>query len=122
MRKWLKSNSTLNEDGAAAAIANVTGGPASPTMSMPDDAKKGPVVRRYKKFGVTNETFMKLKPGLSEWRDVMNPTIAEENEILEFAAANLDQTVVVENLETKALRAVYPYPPKAPEPVIVLEP
>jgi hypothetical protein len=61
---------------------------------------------------------------------VLNPAIFEENEILAFAESNLDHTIVIENSDTKALRAVYPYevvkrpapesvnpPPAAPEPI-----
>lgn len=95
--------STLLED-----IANVTGSPTSSVMSMPP-AVREPPIRRWKKFQVSNETFLKLKPGLTEWKDVLSPVISEERAVLEFAAVNLDHTIVVENVETRALRAVYPY-------------
>ncbi len=92
----------------AEEAANVTGSPSSASMSMPSDAKKGPVLRRYRKFKVTNECFNKIKPGLKEWMTHLSSNIIEEKEILEFAAANQDHTIVLENSVTGALRAAYP--------------
>lgn len=103
MRNW-KFRPTNEE-----VAANATGSPGSAVMSMPSDAKAGPVIRRYKKFRISNEMFQKLKPGLNEWMDVLSAAIPEEAEILEFAGKNLDHTIVVENQDSQALRALYPY-------------
>lgn len=104
MRNW-NFPKVLIEDAVA---ANVTGSPSSSVMSMPSDSRPGPVLRRWKKFQVANETFMKFSPGLSEWKSLLSPTVTEEKAILEFLQGFPSDVVVLENRDIGTLRALIP--------------